>query len=114
FSGGAAAQKVTEVIMDDWLEIKDDIDEMMYIFNEEFSVLAFDFLLSAKEVEKIIEKIKNMDIPEEMQNMYQSSNRKGYARKLIFPLIENTMKNRKKIYLPKESQILNSLESLLV
>ncbi|MGL5964580.1 MAG: hypothetical protein ACRCZ2_09350 [Fusobacteriaceae bacterium] len=114
FSGGAAAQKVTEVIMDDWLEIKDDIDEMMDIFNEEFSILAFDFLLSAKEVEKIIEKIKNMDIPEEMRNMYQSSDRKGYARKLIFPLIGNTIKNRKKIYLPKESQILNSLESILV
>lgn len=110
FSGGIAAQKVTEIVMDDWLEIKDDIDEMMDIFNKEFSKLSFDYLLSSNDVEKVTSKIREIDLPDEMRNMFHSSNRREHAKVIIIPLIIRVVETRKKIILPRDNKILDFLE----
>ncbi|MGL5099277.1 MAG: hypothetical protein ACRC6B_04455, partial [Fusobacteriaceae bacterium] len=109
FTGGAAAQKVADVVLDEWLEIQDDIDEMLDIFNEEFCSLAFDYFLSGKEVEIVMSGIKKIDISDEMRNMFESSDRNKYARNMIVPMITKVVKNRKKIILPNDKQILDSL-----
>lgn len=112
FLGGGAAQKVADIILDDWLEIKDDIEIMLDILNKVFGELAFEYLLSEKEIEIIIGELKSLDLKSKMMDMYASSNRQEYARKLLKTLIEEEVKSRKKVKLPKDQDLLEEIKKL--
>lgn len=114
-AGDSTAEKIVDVVLQEWLEIKDDIEDMLKIFHEEFSYLAFDYLITSKEIEKISKEIKEkLDVYDEMRNMYQSKNREKYAKNIIVPFIEKTLRARVRIKLPNESKIFKHLEALSI
>lgn len=112
FLGGGAAQKAADIILDDWLEIKDDIEIMLEIVNKVFGELAFEYLLSQTEIEAVIKQLKNLDLKTKMMDMHASTNRENYARELLKELIENEMKHREKVDLPKTEDLLNEIKKM--
>lgn len=112
FAGGSAGEKVASTILDDWLEIEDDMDEMIRIFNKEFEKLAFNYLITEKEAKKVTEILKSeINFPEEMREMYASSNRKNHANKFLVVIIEKIVTKRKKINIPSGEELIESLKS---
>jgi hypothetical protein len=111
FAGGSAGEKAASTVLDDWFEIEDDMDEMLRVFNGQFEQLAFDYLITEKEAKQIVEALQfEIDLTQEMREMYSSSNRKSYADKILIPIIEDILKKRKKVRLPSEEEIIKSLK----
>lgn len=110
-AGGTASNKVTEIVLDHFIE--EDAKEMMKIVEEEFSSLAFDYLLNEEEAKNIIDKFKEKDIPDILRNMYASSDRKEFAQKLFEPNIIELVKNREKIVLPTDEELIQGLGEVL-
>ncbi|MBN2479000.1 MAG: hypothetical protein JXA94_02105 [Parachlamydiales bacterium] len=110
-AGGTASHKATEIALDHFIE--DDAIKMMKILEEEFSSLAFDYLLNEKEAEIIIDKFKEKDIPDILRDMFASNDRRIFAQKLFESDIIETVKNRKKIVLPTSEELIQELGEVL-
>jgi hypothetical protein len=111
FAGGTASHKVTEIVLDHFIE--DDAKEMMKIVEEEFSSLAFDYLLNEEEAKSIIDKFKEKNIPDILRYMYASSGRSTFAQKLFESDIIEIVKSRKKIVLPTSEELIQELGEVL-
>ncbi len=110
-AGGSAAQSVTKVVLDQFIE--DDAVRMIQILENAFARQSQQYLLSKKEAEYLMDKIKSMDLPSELQNMFASSNREKYAIKLLRPHIKFILKKRKKIEIPSSELLLNGVSSVI-
>ena len=104
FAGGTAASKVVKTALDKFIE--DDAKKMLTIVEKVFGELASDYLLSKDEAKKVIQDFQKKDLPDTLRDMCASNNRKGFARRLLEPLMEKLAKNRKLIRLPSDKEIL--------
>lgn len=111
FAAGAASSKVTNAVLGAFIE--DDADEMVRIIEKVFTQLAEDYLLSQEEAEKIIDSLKGELTGTTLKDMFASSDRKAFARKMLIKHIEPEVVKRKKIKMPSDEEMQKSLKELL-
>ena len=111
FAGGSAAGKVASAVTDEFIE--DDAKEMVGIIEDEFQLLAVDYLLNQSEAEEAVEYLAGEITGASLKDMYASSNRHAFARKLIVPNIERVAKSRRRISLPSQDKMVESLKNVL-
>lgn len=111
FAAGAASSKVSNTVLGAFIE--DDAEEMVRIIEIVFQELATDYLLNQKEAESIVDALKNELTGRTLKDMFASSNRKAFAKNLLVNHIENEVKNRKKIVIPSDEAMKNSLRNVL-
>lgn len=110
-TGGTAASAVASGIMDTFIE--DDAKEMLRKVEDVFGQLAEDYLLTEKEAKSVIDEFQQRDMPDTLRDMYASDDRYNFARNILEPLIETQAKNRKKIKLPSEVEIIKKTGSII-
>ena len=110
-AGGAVAQSISKTVLDKFIE--DDAKEMSKILETVFVEEAQLYLLGKNEAETVIEKLRTMDLPDKLRDMYADSNREYFAKNLLSPLIEHVISNRKKISLPSDEQLLKSVGKII-
>lgn len=108
---GALSGKATNKLLRTFIE--DDADEMVGIIEKEFQTLANDYLLNAKEVEAIVEAIKEELNSRILKDMFACPDRIRFAKNFLTYFIEKEVKKRKKIKLPSEEEMQNSLRLVL-
>lgn len=109
--GGATAGKVTDTIVGSFIE--DDADEMVKIIEEVFTDMASEYLLTQKEAEKSVDRLRDKLDGNLLKDMYASNDRKKFARELLTPIIEKNAKCRIVIKEPTQSQQLTSIKEVL-
>lgn len=108
---GNATQKLTKNVTDKFTE--SDAEQMSKVLEEEFLVLASEYLLSKKEAEKALDRLQCKLDAKEIKNMFSSSDRKQYARKMLVPLIEDEVSKRKHIPELSTTQVEQGLRLVL-
>lgn len=111
FAGGAAAGKVSGAVLDEFIE--DDANKMMNIIEKVFTRLAEDYLLNKEEVENITDNLKDRLTGKFLKDMFVSSNRELFAKRLLEPLVEEEAKKRKVIKVPSEAEMSRGLRVVL-
>lgn len=108
---GSVANKATDSVANVLME--DDADKMIKIIQDVFTELASEYLLSAKEAEKSIDKLKDKLDEKVLKNMFASNNREEFARDLLIPIIENETKKRKHISNISTEQMVDEVREIL-
>ncbi len=109
FIGGSAASKVSQTVTDKFIE--DDSKEMIQILEDEFQIVAVDYLLNEDETKKVVNKLSKKLDGGKIRDMYASSNRHEFARNLLENFTEDVVKSRKKIYLPSTQNYIDGLRN---
>ena len=109
--GGAAAGKASDAIVGEFVE--DDADEMVKIIQDTFTDMASEYLLSNKEAEKSVDRLKDKLDGKTLKDMFASSDRKQFARELLQPILENQTAKREKIPNLSSEQMLQSVRAVL-
>ncbi len=110
-AGGAASGKVSDAVLGAFIE--DDADEMVKIIEKVFSQLAEDYLLNKKEAENIIGNLSEKLNAKVLKDMFESDNRRAFAKNLLIDLIERETCKRPKISLPSGKKMKDSLKEVL-
>lgn len=110
-AGGTAASAVASGVMDTFIE--DDAKEMLRKIEHVFGQFAEDYLLTEKEAKKVIEELLQRDMADTLRDMYASSDRHKFAQAILEPLIENQARNRKRIKLPSDSEVIKKTGSII-
>lgn len=110
-TGGTVAGKVNDAVVGNFIE--DDADEMVKIIQDEFMILAEDYLLNQKEAEKSIDKLSEQLDGTLLKDMFASDDREEFARSILVPIVENEMKKRKHIGTVSDEVMLDSLKIVL-
>ncbi|WP_181950346.1 hypothetical protein [Streptococcus lutetiensis] len=108
---GGVAGKATDAALGAFIE--EDADQMVEIIQDEFKVLAQDYLLNQKEAEKSVDRLQKILTGKQLKDMYASSDRKKFAKNMLVPIIENETKKRKHIATVSDEQLLEGLRELL-
>lgn len=108
---GAAAGKVSNTVVGNFIE--DDADEMVKIIESVFTDMAAEYLLSQKEAEKSVDRLRDKLDGKTLKNMYASEDRKRFARNLLIPIIERETACRPIIPALNENQMLASIREVL-
>ncbi len=111
-AGGAAAGAATNAVMG--LIIEDDAVALSKEFQQVASEIANSFVLSEEEVDSLAREIGKFDLAEFLRNMYASGNRRALVASRIKPLIVSIVAKRPAIKEPSLSELLTSLEDVLV
>ncbi len=111
FVAGGAAQKATNAVLGVFIE--DDAEEMVRIIQKEFEVLAEEYLLNQKEGEVIVDKLSKKIDGYKLKDMFESSDRRQFARDLLVPIIEKEVKKRETVKIFSYEQIASSLREVL-
>ncbi|MBU3178389.1 hypothetical protein KPL47_18860 [Clostridium estertheticum] len=111
FAAGSVASKVSNAVLNEF--IQDDADEMVHIIETVFTQMAEDYLLNQKEAENIIDNLKNNLGGSTLKDMFASSSRKEFARKLLINHVEGEVKKRKNIRMPSQVEMQKELRSVL-
>ena len=109
--GGAAAGKVTNSVVGAFIE--DDADEMVEIIRGEFKQMCEEYLLSHKEAEKSVDRLKEKLDGKMLKDMYASSNKEKFARNLLTPIVERQVVCRSFIPSLTENQMVASVREVL-
>lgn len=109
--GGATAGKLSSKVTSEFLE--DDADEMVKIMQEVFTDMSSEYLLNNKEAEKSVDKLKEKLDGKKLKDMYASSDRKQFARKMLIPIIESEIAKRKVIQKPSTDLMIASIKTVL-
>lgn len=109
--GGAAAGKVSNAVVGEFIE--DDADEMVKIIQDVFTDMASEYLLSNKEAEKSVDKLKDKLDGKVLKDMFASSARKEFARNLLTPIIEIETAKREVIHNLSSEQMITSIRIVL-
>lgn len=110
-AAGSAAGKATDTILGNFLE--NDADIMVKIIQDEFELLAQDYLLNQKEAEKSVDKLGDILDGKMLKDMFASNDRKKFAQKLLIPIIENETKKRQHIGTVSDEQMAKCLREVL-
>ncbi len=111
FAGGTAASTVASGVMDAFIE--DDAKEMLAKVEHVFGQLAEDYLLTEKEAKVVIDEFQQHNMPDTLRDMYASNDRHAFAQNILEPFVENQARNRKKIKLPSDSEIVKKTSSII-
>ena len=109
--GGAVAGKASKKVTDEFLI--DDAEIMLEIVQKQFPSLAEDYLLNQEEAERVVDLLKVKLDGKALKDMYASDNREHFACGLLVPCIEDIVRDRKKITMPNDSQMLEGLRMAL-
>lgn len=109
--GGAATEKVVHSASDQFIE--DDADKMADILQDAFTELCDEYLLTAKEAEKSVDRLSEKLDGHTLRDMFASDDQKAFARDLITPILENQIKKRKHVYLPSRYALTSALKTAL-
>lgn len=86
---------------------------MYNITLDNFEVLADDYAITQSEADTIIQQLQTKSQDKTIKDMLQSKNRDKFANKLLTPLFKKTIKSRKKVTIPNETQVRESLSDQL-
>ena len=111
FAAGGLAGKASNAVLDNF--VKDDAEALVKIFEERFSVLAQDYLLSRKEAEKVADRLKDKLDGKTLKDMYASEDKTQFADDILIDIIEQQVSKRKPIHLPSDDMILDGLREIL-
>lgn len=109
--GGAAAGKASDIVVGEFIE--DDADEMVKIIQDVFTDMAAEYLLSNKEAEKSVDKLKDKLDGKVLKYMFASGDRKQFARNLLTPIIEVETAKREVIHNLSSEQMITSIRTVL-
>lgn len=109
--GGAAAGQATNAVVGTFIE--DDAEDMVQIIQNVFTDMASEYLLSSKEAEKSVDKLRDKLDGKILKDMFASSDRKQFARNMLTPIIEKETAKRKIIYTLSTEQMINGVKTVL-
>ena len=95
---GAAASKGAAVVLDEFIE--DDAKGMLAVMEAVFGDLCAEYLLFRDEAMAALEDLQALDLPDVLRDMYAADDRRGYARGVLEPLIEERVRARMRVALP--------------
>jgi len=110
-AAGAVSSKVSNAVLGAFIE--DDADEMVRIIEKVFQQMAEDYLLYQLEAEHIIDKLKDKLTGKTLKDMFESNNRKEFARKLLIDGFESEISKRRYVKLPSNKELTNGLKEVL-
>ena len=102
FAGGAIGYVVADIGGKTVIKeiYKSDAEEMCEIITEEFQKMSEDYIISQEEADVITGMIQDRLDGETLKEMYASTDRTDFAKKLMTPLFDNTVAKREKIKMP--------------
>ena len=109
--GGGMSTAVSRTILDRFIE--DDAIELVRIINKQFSILAFDYLLSEEEIELSLEVLRGCLIQSKLLEMFAAKNRELFADELIFKCINSVIIWRTKVSVPSQSQFVDGVSRVI-
>lgn len=109
--GGGVAGKATDKVMRVFIE--DDADAMVKIIQSVFERLASEYLLSQKEAEKSVDKLKDKLDGKILKDMFASANREQFALAVLVPIVENEVSKRRNVALPSDEKMLAGMREIL-
>ena len=84
--------------------IKDDAEEMYAVIEEEFQNLGNDYMINQAEANGIADELKEQLDDDTLKDMFQSEDRKEFAKNILEPLFEKQVKQRAKIEVASEEE----------
>lgn len=109
--GGGMSTAVSRTILDRFIE--DDAIELVRIINKQFSILAFDYLLSEEEIELSLEVLRGCLIQSKLLEMFAAKNRELFADELILKCINSVIIWRTKVRVPSQSQFVDGVSRVI-
>lgn len=109
-AGGLGAQMATEYIIDEFTE--SDAEEMISVLQDEFVVLAEEYMVNNEEVDCISEEIQKEIDSDFVKDMYSSDDRAEYARDFMEEIFEAKVSERE-IEIPDEIETRNEAKKIL-
>ena len=109
--GGGMSTAVSKNILDRFIE--DDAIELVRIINKQFSILAFDYLLSEEEIELSLEVLRGCLIQSKLLEMFAAKNRELFADELILECINSVIIWRTKVRVPSQSQFVDGVSRVI-
>lgn len=109
--GGTVAGKASDKLLSNFLE--NDADKMIQIIENIFSEMAIDYLLNQVEVEKSVDRLKEKLDGKTLKAMFADSDREGYVKELLLPIIEKEIAKRERIRIPDNNQMIVELRKVL-
>ena len=107
--GTTVASKATRAVLDRLIE--DDAKKMLRIVEAAFAALASVHLLSEREAQNVVEKLKHQrDARSKLQGMFAAQDRRGYATRWLRPLVEDEVKGREKVRVQSVHSIMGAME----
>lgn len=91
-----------------------DAEMMVDILTKQFQIKSEEYVISLEEADSITTKLQASLNDDVLKDMFQSKSRKKFANKLLTPLFEETLKERKKVHLPSFEETRTSLEDQFV
>ena len=110
--GGGMSTAVSKNILDQFIE--DDAIELVRIINKQFSILAFDYLLSEEEIELSLEVLRGCLIQSKLLEMFAAKNRELFADELILECINSVIIWRTKVRVPSQSQFVDGVSRVII
>ena len=110
--GGWTAGKASKKLTDEMIE--DDAKEMIRVFENEWKVVAVDFLLNKDEGKQVMDALtEKLKDGSKLKDMYASNNRPKFAREILESCAEVVVRRRKKISLPTTQDYVRGLRKVL-
>lgn len=91
-----------------------DAEMMVDILTKQVQIKSEEYVISQEEADSITTKLQASLNDDVLKDMFQSKSRKKFANKLLTPLFEETLKERKKVHLPSFEETRTSLEDQFV
>ena len=92
--------------------IEDDANAMLGILEETLCVLADEYVLGPEDASKVTERFTDAnDLPVKLRDMFASHDRPRFAAQWLRPLVEQQIRDRKRVTLPAEALLLRTVKS---
>ena len=112
FWGSKTAGKLSQKMTDEMIE--DDAKEMLRVFDDEWKIVAVDFMLNKDEQEQVENALKEkLKSGSKLKDMYASNNRPKFAHELLESCVRPIVERRKKIHLPSSQDYVRGLRNVL-
>lgn len=108
--GGTMASSITKKIMDKFIE--DDAVMLVGILEKQFKILAQEYMLSREEIDIILGDLEIVLVHEQLLQMFASTDRDDYAKKVLRGIIEKTVSVRCMILSPSKEEIISGINRL--
>lgn len=105
--GGAAAGGISNVVTGAFIE--DDAKEMVRILEEQFKLLAVDYLLNMNEVEALMDSLEKKLTGGLLKDMFASEDKSKFALTFLTPFFEEQVSKREKVSIPEEEQMFKGM-----
>lgn len=110
-AGGTAGGTATNKAIGQFIE--DDAVVLVRIIEDSFCRFAQDYMLTAEEIDIVLEDLSRALAGETLLDMYACSDHKAFADKLVQEQIERLIRGRCRIYLPTEEEFIHGIGRLV-